>query len=659
MRKRDHDNLDPECPVSDRLFIRSLADDNPFLGWLVSAMMECYNDSRCFFRVFVAEALVRVLYRAGAVAEIRSFDDFDDPMLFWRLLAAARAEDPAGGRTAPVRGLWCLYRKVAHSHKFPEEFVRHEKSIFYVIGKMEMLDLMGDHRVTEENYFAVAFKKERSYNGHPVVLFYASAYLRDRVARSARNWAVDNYFYDIRLCRELIEGFERFFEAPEEIRSYEDFTPRRLSAAVAAIQAAYPVSSKFRMANLKLLFLVWQDLMYDFPDYDFFKDSSVYAAETVMNFSTPRFLSEGYVLCVAGRDAVLEPMEKVLFIVDNDDRRTSTRLRYRQRGVDFSRITDLRWRKAVVNYAQECLLRGNEARFGVVIRHLADFLAVRIPGENPYHFTTLDYRLMRSLVAGLDAEPSSKSVKLGTLCRFVRWCVQHEYITADSRFWKSVRNFRTKGRKCPSSLSLEEIDALDKAFEELGKRETRFLLDRCVMHIQLLTTIRTGQICATMLSQLQWHDDGACTAHQLTKTSGGRPVKNYHSPEAAAWMRRAMDISRPLREACPVGGPKDYVFVYRNKHHATKLYHPLTVSTFTIDLHDACDLAGIRRITSGNVRDTAITARQKMARKIGLSQMEADAFVGHVSKVSTNAYDDIDFRDVLADVDGFNIGGLR
>ena len=82
----------------------------------------------------------------------------------------------------------------------------------------------------------------------------------------------------------------------------------------------------------------------------------------------------------------------------------------------------------------------------------------------------------------------------------------------------------------------------------------------------------------------------------------------------------------------------------------------MDVIRYNGDLSEACKVANVSHFSCGNVRDTTMTARKRLARKVGLTDMETGAFVGHVEKVSTNSYEDMDFRDVLQATRGFNIG---
>ena len=280
--------LSLDCPLTLNRAVRDIASENPFLGSLISAMLVSYSDQRCRFRQVEAEALVRVLRRAGVVGDFTSLDYLDDPMVFWDFFDAARAEDPSGGLTVPLRGLWCLYQKASHGHVFPKEFVEHEKSIFPLIGSLRLLDIMGDRNVTRENYFAVSFFASPGYIGHPLVMDYRSPYLASRVARTMKGKDIKCYFHSVKRCEEFLTGFECWFEDAEGIRSFEDFTPQRLVAAISAIRAAFPDGGRECLASLKFLFWLWGDLMYDYPEHDFMKDSDVYTAETKSTLSTCR-----------------------------------------------------------------------------------------------------------------------------------------------------------------------------------------------------------------------------------------------------------------------------------------------------------------------------------------------------------------------------------
>ncbi len=648
--------LDMTVAISNRPKIQQLAEDNEFLARTVSACLKAFSEPKCRFHLADADGVVDILYRSGAVNTIHGFNDFRDPMVFWDLLDAARAFDPSETRSKWICGLFGYWRKIAHTVPLDEEYDRLEKSIGPMTGTEEMLRMMCDHRVTRYTYFSVAYTPRKTYLNHGIVLDYVSGFLRERVVRTLKGRDLKFNFKHDEESKALLEGMERFFDDPASIRSYVDFTPERLSTAIARVKKEYPENTLVARGTMKYIFWIWQDLMNDFPDYDFFKDSYLYNAEMVLNYNTPLRLAEGYRIRVAGREGELPPDEKVLFVVHRDDRRTSTGTLYKQKSACFTRIKDLHWRKALVNYAQHCILSGNDQRYNSVGLILEQFLEQRPTDRKPYHLTAPDARLVQNIILDGNIIDRTKGGRHQMFFSFCEWCARYGYITLEPRWRKNVRRKKVAHRYTPKALSNEQLTALDQALIKMGKENPRYLLDRCIVHLMLLTKIRTGQLCALEVSSLEFYRDGTAAQWGLTKNTGKRFVKSRFSTMGARYLRLAMELSHDLRASCPVGGPKDDLFIYKNRKHQSWFFHRINTGSLNRDLERVCKKAGIEKIASGNIRDTMITARKKKARKEGLDAVETGAFVGHNCVMSTNSYEDIDFRDVLTAADNVYIG---
>ena len=76
-------------------------------------------------------------------------------------------------------------------------------------------------------------------------------------------------------------------------------------------------------------------------------------------------------------------------------------------------------------------------------------------------------------------------------------------------------------------------------------------------------------------------------------------------------------------------------------------------------LAKACKLVGLTKFTTGNVRDTYMTAVRRHARANGLTDLQESILTHHRNKVSTNSYVDIELDFFLEKGNAVNIGRLK
>ena len=85
----------------------------------------------------------------------------------------------------------------------------------------------------------------------------------------------------------------------------------------------------------------------------------------------------------------------------------------------------------------------------------------------------------------------------------------------------------------------------------------------------------------------------------------------------------------------------------------------MTTTSYDAFLEKACNLMGIDRFTSGNVRDTYYTAVRRHTRANGLTDLQESVLTHHRNKVSTNSYVDVELDLFLELGNAINIGRLK
>ena len=312
----------------------------------------------------------------------------------------------------------------------------------------------------------------------------------------------------------------------------------------------------------------------------------------------------------------------------------------------------------IINYAAYCIANGNKAYTHAIkpiqelIRHKQETFCkdkYNVSGEELYWMKLQLYH--RNNIVTVTKQSIFDDIK-----RFLRYASKMGYITVSERDLKRIKTISARRILNPRSLSMQEIKAIDEAFDTLASKAVHYRYSKIIFHIQLNSEARIGEICSILLDTITFYEDGTCSVLEKIKNNGRDMMPREYNTEATSQIRQAMDLSREIRQSCPVGGPRENIFLYTNDEHNANHYAIMDVNRYNGDLKLACKIANVARINSGNVRDTAMTARKRLARKTGLTDMETGAFVGHIKKVSTNSYDDMDFRDVLQAARGINIG---
>ncbi len=644
-------------PIAPLREVQDLARNNEFLARLVSSVLASRNHRRYTFKEGQARAAVRVLRRCGAVDNIRSIEDIQArPDLFWEMVEAARAENPSSGLTTELRAVCCIFRKLIHSFDFGAAYRRDDKSIVDAVVHGQILDVVTDPRMNRDTYFSVAWRGPASVR-YPVLMAYQSPYLLSRVLKAVDGRNIYQFWKSSGELTRIAETFERFFPDSEDIVTFTDFTPERLERGIRAVNNLVDDSRERRFC-MQLLFTIWQDLMEDFPEHDYFADSRVYNADAVLSHMTPILLADGYVPVVASRAVNVGAYERVLFIVDRNMLRTANGQYYAQFTADFTRLRDPIWRKAVVHYACECVSRGDRTMYNIVLRTIAPWLDSRAGTAEPYHVRQCDVRDLREQVVETDNLTRTKSMNFRTACNFLQWASDMGFITVDTDAFTGVRSIKSHYHPNPKTVSREDLRKVVGALRDMGEEDSRYSLAACVVNIQLRSEVRPGQVLAMMRSMIKFHEDGSCVSYQLAKNKGKDLSPHYFSASATEFIRDAIDISRPLRRKCPSGYSKDCIFLYASLQHERWRFLKFSTTKYNYLIAEACERVGVEVFTSGNIRDTFMTAAKRLAKKLGLTKQAACNLVGHANALSANAYYDIDMRDILNEAKNINLGSV-
>lgn len=648
----------PKGRKNKHLPLLKLADDNPFLGQLLATLKAEKNMGEVLmFNWPETNTMVELLYASGYVDKIHSFDDFaDDVNVFWDLVDCARDVFlvETGKTNRGIVATCFLYDRLRHSHIFTERFQKDPHSPFRLLGKRKLLALLANDKVRRNNFFYLQYASNRYME---FVLPLGNDIINERIIITMLRHRI--YEGNAYTSRSIVERFGDLFIEPTKFCSNADFNGTQLHHAIDQILLRFTEDENYRRCTMKFLFDVYQDLVMDFPKHDFFADNDLYSTEIILSGDTANKLAAGFKLVVAGREDEIPAYRKVLFIVNRNEYRTATGRSIYLRSVDFSHIIDDKWRMIMMNYAQYRILEGNYEYIDLS-NVIEDYIDECKYTASRYHISVNDMIEIKARLAfRSDLKTGTKNGMLCRVRRFVNWAVRRGYLTVEAGALKEAANFRDRYTPEPRSIQGINIKAIDKALTELGRKHKHYLLTREIFHIQLNSEARIGEIISLLVDDLHFMEDGGCRVVHKAKNAGYDPNERIYSTEAAGHLLKAMDLSREARRACPGLGMNRHVFVYNNGKTCHSLFSVMSTNRYNWDLRDACKLAGIEPVSSGNVRDTAMTGMKKMSKEKNLSDQITRAFVGHKDKVSTNAYYDIDFRDVMEAARGVSLGTIE
>lgn len=646
----------PEGRKGKHLPLMKLAEDNLFLGKLLSTLKTEKNMGELYFNWLETSAMVELLYASGYVDRIHSFEDFaDDINVFWDLVDCARDVFlvESGKANRGIMATCFIYDRLRHSHIFTTKFKTNPHSPYRLLGKRKLFTLLADNRVRRTNFFYISYACNRNMD---FVLPLENDVINERIIISMSRHRI--YEGNAYTSRNIVEKFGDLFIEPKKFHGYADFNGTQLHHAIGQIMARFTDDENYRRCSMKFLFDVYQDLVMDYPKHDFFADNDLYSTEVILSGDTANKLAAGFKLVVAGRDEEIPAYRKVLFVVNRNEYRTASGRSIYLRSVDFSHIIDDQWRMIMMNYAQYRILQGNY-EYVDLSNVIEDYIDEHKYSASRYHISVLDMVEIKTRLAFRNnLKTGTKNSMLCSVRRFVRWAERRGYLTVEAKALSEATNFRDRYTPEPRSIQGINIKAIDTALSELGRKHGHYLLSREIFHIQLNSEARIGEIISLLVEDLHFLAGGGCCVIHKAKNAGYDPNERIYSTEAAGHLLNALALSREDRKACPGSGMNRHVFVYNNGKACHSLFAVMSTNRYNWDLRDACKLAGIEPISSGNVRDTAMTGMKKMSKEKNFSDQVARAFVGHKDKVSTNAYYDIDFRDVMAAARGVVLGKI-
>ena len=618
--------------------VDQLGQVNPFLASLLREIaVDRHNGNRLGFHgVVEVVTLLRLTGLDGVLVSPEAVDSH--PEAFWELMEAAKHRDLVAVVPRGVEAVRRLYVNLDNRGCLGEAFRSHPKSPHEVLRTMPFKDFLRERFVCAEDTFLVTYSRhahpqflnlhfERRELGEMVV----DAFLRCLNKNDRRGRSLD-VLYEV----------ESWFVDCGPIRSYRDLDGTVLSNAIRYIMSHY--EGRTRKEYMCFLFHVFSIQLLDHPEYDFFRASHIWSTPIVLDRRIPLHLAAGYRFAVFGQVNDLHQDGGVLMVV-KDGRTLSANGRVNMVfRFDLSSITNpVYWRAFSRYIIQYAFMELSDLRQFLV--WLQEWKASS--GTDPAVLTSVDTAEYRVLLSRKRISGSSRNCTLSRILKFLRWADGEGLLTVMPGALSALQKFETFHRMDPSPVSTEELGRLRACLLELGKEFPRYLLVEKITHLLVKCDVRVGQLCAINLDSLLERPDGTIDYYSKRKNSGS-DFYHYLFPKGCSdILREVMAMTEEVRRACPVGGFDKHLFVYREAACSQMPFGLLTTNKVGMDLRYASKVAGLRDISTGNLRDTYMSAAMGFARKHNLNDLQRMLLTKHANRYSTKSYTKIYLDDLL------------
>ena len=623
--------------------------ENRFLGGFIK---EVFNNRRQSYRMGYAgaEALVKLLKATGVDAIIRRAEDVDlRPDAFWILMeAAAKA---TGGKEA-ITGILCLYHHFYRKKLLKETFKNAEKSPMPFIHTRSFVTLMLKEYTCLDDLFYIGYSKNR--NKAPIVLPWANKDLRGMVVEAFLRWP-NMYDRSSATLRLLYESEEWFEDKGKDIHSYKDLTAEVLSTAIGHIMSL--PKGKWRTVSMQFLFWVFSVQITKHPEHRFFEGSHLWTPGLVINRFIPKHLADGYRFALFGQTDEVKQDKGVLMIVKNGDLFSANGMKNEVYRIDFSDVTVPLYWKALANYAVRLsVFRAHGAK-----RFVKWLIQYKKRRGLPYERVTADeMNAYRAHISRLSIQGTARNHQIQEARQFLTWASDAGHIAVDEFAMNDFLYFDYHYVPQPEPLNKKTIRKLIEACDQMAQEfDVRFALVLRIIRILLSCEIRVGALVRMTMDDLRFNEDGTVDYLNRIKSKGVNKFPLHLTKVTANLIRECIQLTESVRDACPAGLHDGCVFIYKNGPSSSLPFGVFNRTRINQDFKRASQKAGLKRtVTSGQLRDTYMTAAERFARKHGYNALQQSVLTKHANKLSTRSYVKIPVSDLLIAAKDVKLGNL-
>ena len=615
--------------------------ENPFLGGF---LREHFNNRGTSKRMGYngAEALIALLKDTGVAGLLRSPEDVDRrPDVFWKLADAAKAT----GNNYAINGLLCLYYHFRRAGFFKSNFKKAEKSPARFLSISRFWSLMKGKYTCSDDLFFIGYSKNR--HKAPMIIHWTNRDLLAMVVDAFTRWP-NTYDRSSKTLALLYESEDWFEDKGKTIHSYKDFTEDVLTTCIGHIMSI--PKGQWRTVSMQFLFWLFSVQITDHPEHRFFERSHLWTPGIVIDRRIPVHLAAGYRFAIYGQTDEVTQDRGILLILKDGDLMSANGLKNEVYTIDLSGITVPLYWKALANYA----VRTTVNRVSGAKSFVSWLINYKKLTGAPYGTVSAEeLERFRAFVSHLSVNGSARNQRINEARKFLTWASAAGYLVVQEFAMRDFIYFEYHYVPRPNPLDRDTIRRLIVATEWLALNfDPRFALLSRIIRIIYTCEIRIGNLVSMCISNLRFNEDGTATYMSRIKSKGVDKHPVTYTKATAVLFRECIDLTEDVRRDCPAGIHDGCIFIYRNGPESRMPFGVYTPTRVSQDLKIASRKAGLdANVTTGQLRDTYMTATERYARKNGLNDLQQSILTRHANRLSTRSYVRYDIGDMLMEVD--------
>ena len=450
--------------------------------------------------------------------------------------------------------------------------------------------------------------------------------------------------YDRLSCSlRVLDVFESWFGIEgTRVNDYRDLDEKLLMAAIKYIMNNYEGST--RKDHMRFLFHFFSTQILQHPDYNFFRNSHIWNSSIVLDRRVPLHIADGYKFAIFGQTSDIDQTGGVLMVVREGDFYSANGRQNMVFTFDLSPITEPIYWKAISRYIIRNAYKD--------ITYLRPFLIwlqewKKTRGTDPRTITSVDTNEYRTQMTHVYANGSSRNSRQNHISLFLRWANDEGLIYVMPGALSAFTRFQTSYVAEPCPLSKQTLKTLCNTLKKMGRETPRYLLVEAVVRLMVFTDVRLGELCATRADKLVYRKDGVMISYSRKKNGGFDKLESIFLPQCAEIIKEVVEMTEDVRKQCPVGSLEKLLFIYKDPACSMMPFGVLTNNKVGQDIRVACEKAGLDKITTGNLRDTYMTAATAFAREHKLTDLQQALLTKHANKYSTRSYSIIHLDEIL------------
>ena len=438
----------------------------------------------------------------------------------------------------------------------------------------------------------------------------------------------------------------------QEINTFKDINSETFWNQIKYYKDYYKDNETMYHHAVTMICAFYRWLVREFAEYNFFADSQTLTTELIFNRSLSSFINNDAYFTTYSSTEDLGDKPYIVFILRNMDM-YSTRLKNTDHYVLNTRkvCTDY-YRKLINKYVQNntvisMLTSNNRTYYSSIALHFIEEMKTQEDYPNPdtHCFTTAEAILIRNFFEKI--LPETAYDKLSYVRDFFQWCQKCDYLSFSATFFDYLSLNKPSHNYSGESIPDEDIKKISDCFAEMCSKDKAMLPYYAIFLIQLETEFRVSQICNLKTSSIHpTVKNDQFLIYSNTKTSCGRELSQPICLTTKKIIESVIEYTEPLRNNIVESSDKDKVFLGYKKNPMS--ISVITANNFRKTFQKICALAGVKKYSSQNLRDTHMTKAYEFILKTGRSDLEMGLLSKHSHIATTKShYIDLELTKML------------